>query len=90
MRMPAAPLAAAMLALGFLATPDTANALDDIIDLDSPTGFFLVPEWIFGAVTATVGSVTHPIPLPILKPRLGCYFTRENLDGVWRQVEVCY
>ncbi|MBV9288194.1 MAG: hypothetical protein JO288_10280 [Hyphomicrobiales bacterium] len=88
----AAPLAAAVLAFGVLAAPcgTRAGAIDDIIDLDSPMGVFLVPEWIFGAVTATVGSVTRPIPLPILKPRLGCYFTRENLEGVWRRVEVCY
>ena len=88
----ASPLAAAMLTFGVLAAPDGAPAgtMDDIIDLDSPMAIFLVPEWIFGAATATVGSVAHQIPLPILKPRLGCYFTRENLDGVWRRVEVCY
>jgi hypothetical protein len=30
-----------------------------------------------------------PFAWPVLKPTLGCYFTRARLKGAWRQVEVC-
>ena len=89
MNKAAAPLAAAILALEVLAASGAARA-EDWIDLDNPGGWLLVPEWIFGAVGTGFAAALHPRPIPILAPRLGCYYTRERLDGAWRQVEVCY
>jgi len=88
MKKVAAPLAAA-LALGLLAASGAARA-EDFIDLDNPGGWMLVPEWLFGAAGTAFGAALHPRPIPILAPRLGCYFTRERLEGAWRRVEVCY
>jgi hypothetical protein len=88
MKKAAAPLAAALFAL-VLATPGVAQA-EDFIDLDNPGGWLLVPEWIFGAVGTGFGYALHVRPVPVLAPRLGCYFSRERLDGAWRQVQVCY
>ena len=88
MKKAAAPLAAALFAL-VLAAPGVAQA-EDFIDLDNPGGWLLVPEWIFGAVGTGLGVAFHARPVPVLAPRLGCYFTRERLDGAWRQVQVCY
>ena len=81
-------LAVALLALGLVA-PSVARA-EDFIDLDNPGGWLLAPEWVFGAVGTGLGYALHVRPVPVLAPRLGCYFSRERLDGAWRQVQVCY
>jgi hypothetical protein len=88
MKKIAAPLAAALFSFG-LGAPGVARA-GDFIDLDNPGGWMLVPEWIFGAVGTGFGYALHVRPVPVLAPKLGCYFTREWLDGGWRRVEVCY
>jgi hypothetical protein len=30
-----------------------------------------------------------PIGSPVLRPTLGCYFTRARIENAWREVEVC-
>ena len=78
-------MGAAVLALGVLALPNTAEAQrwaypPERVDWKVGPGFFGFSGYPWPG---------PPFASPDLKPTLGCYFTRARLNNAWREVEVC-
>jgi hypothetical protein len=79
-------LMATVFALG-PALVEPAGAADTVAPAP-PYGATPWPVGSFGAGIPLRGYLWGIAPAPL--PRVGCYFTRARMDGVWRRVEVCY
>ena len=81
----AALLASALLALGALLQPFSAEAQPSVYPPQRVA-------WIVAEGYSGYSGIPWPGPpwsWPIPAPRHGCYDFRQHLSGAWRRVEVC-
>jgi len=79
-------LGAALLALGALSQPGSAEAQQPAAYPPQPVA------WIVAQGFSGYSGIPWPGPpvaSPIPPPKLGCYDFRQHLKGAWRRVEVC-